>query len=71
MREIGIRILEGNGNHIFIKAVALIAVVRSKEGFVLDITENGELTEEWWLALPQAIQKTIKDGLKGRVTNTQ
>ncbi len=64
MREIEMRLLDPEGNHVLVKALAVIAVVRNDNGaFKLEIRENGELTEDWWRAFPQAMQTTIEEGI--------
>ena len=65
-KEIEMRMLGEDGEQILVKAVAVIAVVRTEKGFILDVRENGDLTEDWWVALPKAMQNTIGEMLKER-----
>ena len=65
-KEIEMRILGKDGDLSLVKAVAVIAVVRTDKGFILDVRENGDLTEDWWAALPKAMQDTIDQMLEAR-----
>lgn len=65
-KEIEIRALGENGEQTLVKAVAVIAIVRNKEGFILDVRENGDLTEDFWRALPTAMGNTIDEMLEER-----
>ena len=66
MREIEVRTLTTDGDCDLVKALAVISVVRAEDGFKLIIQENGELTEEWWRTLPDALKNTIEMGLESR-----
>lgn len=65
-KEIEMTAVGENGKQTFVKAVAVIAVIRTDKGFVLDIRENGDLTEDWWTALPTAMQNTVAQMLEER-----
>ena len=65
-KEIEMMVQNEGGEQTLVKAVAVIAVVRTDKGFVLDIRENGDLTEEWWSALPMRMQATIAQMLDER-----
>ena len=66
MKDIELRILDSNGDHLLIKAKAVIAIVETQNGFALDIRENGELSEEWWRQFPKVMQDTMESGLEAR-----
>ena len=65
-KEIEVMALGEDGEQTLVKAVAVIAVVRTEKGFILDVRENGDLTEDWWVALPKAMQDTIGQMLEER-----
>jgi len=58
-KELEVTAENENGDKTLLKAVAVITVVRTKDGFILDIRENGDLTEDWWRSLPAAMMATI------------
>jgi len=59
-------ILGDDGKYTLIKAVAIIAVVKTGKGHILKIQESGDLTEEWWTALPEAMQTSVDQMIKAR-----
>lgn len=65
-KELEMRVLEADGDHSLVKAVAIIAVMRTDKGVTLNIRENGDLTEDWWAAFPKAMQDTIDQMLEAR-----
>ena len=65
-KEIEMTVQNEKGEQTLIKAVAVIAIVRTDKGLILDVRENGDLTEEWWAALPAAMQVTIDEMVKER-----
>jgi len=65
-KEIEMMVENEVGEKALIKAVAVIAVVRTEKGFILDVRENGDLTEDWWLALPTAMMETIGKMIEDR-----
>lgn len=65
-KEIEMTVVGEDGKQTLVKAVAVIAVIRTDKGFILDVRENGDLVEEWWAALPAAMQNTVAQMLEQR-----
>ena len=46
--------------------LAIIAVVKDGDEYKLHITDNEELGDDWWRALPEAMAKTVDAAILSR-----
>ncbi len=52
-----------DGKHHHEEYQAIIGIKITDKGTVLHIRENGDLDEQFWRSLPQAISQSIEQGL--------